>query len=431
MTSMRLYKYTLLPFSPLSSRIFTHNFGNIKRTYGSSRNISIIGFNDESEIDESGEKSGRTHKIPYQFNNQYLEYIIENERKYGVAGTGGMGGMGGIAGMSGMGGLEEQKGQQIHNKMGEKQYLDLIRHVLNDGEMIEGRNGNVLSTFGYQMQFDLRGYKIPLLTTKKMAWKTCIKELLWFLSGDTDNHILQSQGVYIWDGNSTREFLNSRGLYNNREGDLGAIYGFQWRNFGGDYFGCDLNKNMSIDKHGGGIDQIKYVIDALKLKNDERVERSERSERSENGLQKEGRYSRRLIVSAWNPQQLHLMALPPCHVLFQFHVNKKDELSCSLYQRSGDVGLGIPFNIASYSVLTILIAHHCGLKPGRFIHNLGDVHIYESHIKQLKEQLKREPYDMPSLQVLHKRENIEDYSIQDFKVNNYKYYPKIEMDMVA
>jgi len=287
----------------------------------------------------------------------------------------------------------------------EYKYLSLIKHVLQRGELIKGRNGNVLSTFGYTMRYNLRNNTFPLLTTKKMAWKTCINELLWFLRGDTDNRILKSKNIHIWNGNGTRSFLDSRGLFHYKEDDLGPIYGFQWRNFGGDYISCD----KKYDKNG--VDQLQHVINQLS--------------------NPQTRNSRRLIVSAWNPLQLHLMALPPCHVLFQFHVNQKEELSCSLYQRSGDVGLGVPFNIASYSALTILLAKHCGLLPGMFIHNLGDVHIYENHIKPLEEQMNRNPYKSPTLHIKQKKDCIDDYEIDDFILNDYFHHPKIKMDMIV
>lgn len=290
----------------------------------------------------------------------------------------------------------------------EYQYLNLIKRIIQNGDIRKGRNGNTLSLFGEQMRFNLRKNKIPILTTKKTAWKTCLKELLWFLNGETDNALLTKQNVHIWDGNGSRDFLDSRGLTNNKEGDLGPIYGFQWRNFNGTYRTCHDN-----DKDG--IDQIKYVIDALK------------NDGSKPG---ENKYSRRLVVTAWNPTALDKMALPPCHILFQFYVNSKDELSCHLYQRSGDVGLGVPFNIASYSFLTYIIAKICDLKPGDFVYSLGDCHIYEEHVKALEEQIKREPYKFPTVD-LSKKDNIGDYRVTDFNISDYKYHPKVTMDMIV
>ena len=200
------------------------------------------------------------------------------------------------------------------------------------------------------MRFDLTNNKIPLITTKKLAWKTCLKELLWFISGSTDNKILKQNNVKIWNDNASRDFLDSRGLHNLEEDDLGPIYGHQWRFFNAEY------KNCSTDYNGKGVDQLKNIIDSLNDPNN--------------------RNSRRLLLSAWNPQQLDQMALPPCHVLMQFNVFDNDKLSVALYQRSGDMGLGVPFNIASYAFLTHLIAHHCNLKPVEFIHFLGNIHIY-------------------------------------------------------
>jgi thymidylate synthase len=404
---------------------------NMTRSITTNRSINIL---------TSSENSTKNHN---HINNDYIDIIIENERKYMIAQSSPQS-QSQSQSQSSSSITSLKSPQKLENK-DENKYLDLIRYTLENGELVKGRNGNVLSVFGYQMSFDLRENTFPLLTTKKMAWKTCIKELLWFLRGDTDNNTLKAEGVHIWDGNSTRDFLDSRGLYTNREGDLGAIYGFQWRNFNGHYLGADISKS---ERNRGGIDQIKYVIDALTScpKEDNMCSYSQNyslpsipsissltshcsTEKSKN--YNENKYSRRLIVSAWNPQQLHMMALPPCHVLFQFHVNQRDELSCSLYQRSGDIGLGVPFNIASYSALTILLAKHCGLKPGKFVHNLGDAHIYESHIPELERQIQREPYKSPKLYLKQVYNNIEDYKITDFELKNYKYYPKINMNMIS
>jgi thymidylate synthase len=240
-----------------------------------------------------------------------------------------------------------------------------------------------------------------------VAWKTCLKELLWFIRGETDNALLQAQNVHIWDGNASREFLDSRGLVNRAEGDLGPIYGFQWRNFGGEYpANHDSNSNSNSKK---GVDQLQSVIDALK--------------------DPAQRTSRRLIVSAWNPCQLDEMALPPCHVLMQFHVTHGTLLSCSLYQRSGDVGLGVPFNIASYSMLTHLLAHHCGLEAYEFIYHLGNAHIYDDHVEALKEQLKREPYDFPQIAIRALHEDIGKYELGEFEVQGYQSHDAIQMTM--
>jgi len=291
----------------------------------------------------------------------------------------------------------------------EQQYLNLIKRINSTGDKRTGRNGITYSVFGEQMRFNLRDGKIPILTTKRVAWKTCLKELIWFIRGETNNTILKSQNVHIWDGNATREFLDSRGLQNNEIDDLGPIYGFQWRNFNGTYESHDNNQK-------NGVDQLQNIIDALK---------------NDGSMPGENKYSRRLIVSAWNPCAIDQMALPPCHVLFQFYVNSKDELSCHLYQRSGDVGLGVPFNIASYSFLTHIIAAHCGLKTGELVYSLGDCHIYEQHVNALGEQLLREPYSFPSFSIVNKRDVIEEYNINDFELKEYQYHGKIKMEFIA
>ncbi len=288
----------------------------------------------------------------------------------------------------------------------ERQYLNLISRIIEEGSIEEGRNGNTKVLFGESMNFNLKDGIIPFITTKKLAWKTCFKELIWFINGKTDNDILKKQNVKIWDDNSSREFLDSRGLYDNEEGDLGPIYGHQWRHFNAEY------KNRYTDYTGKGIDQLMNVINQLKDKNTQT--------------------SRRLLVSAWNPCQIEEMALPPCHVLMQFHVRDHKYLSCSLYQRSGDVGLGVPFNIASYSFLTYIIAKHCDLLPDKFVYFLGNAHIYMDHIEPLKEQLKREPYEFPRINIKNKHENINDYNLDDIEfIKKYKYYEKIDMKMVA
>jgi len=254
----------------------------------------------------------------------------------------------------------------------EYQYISLIKDILTEGKMIEGRNGKALTIFGSAMHFNLSNNRIPILTSKKVAWKTCAKELFWFLKGSTNNNLLNNENVHIWDGNGSREFLDSRELYDLVENDLGPVYGHQWRYFNAKY------KDFNTDYSGKGVDQIKYIIDSL---NDPKE-----------------RYSRRLILSAWNPEQINEMALPPCHVLAQFNVIG-NELSCSLYQRSGDVGLGVPFNIASYSLLTHILAKHCNLVAKEFIYYLGNCHIYDDHIDELKEQILRKPYEMPEINI--------------------------------
>ena len=290
---------------------------------------------------------------------------------------------------------------------GELGYLNLVRNIIKHGAKEVGRNGTTYTKVGAMLRFSLKNQKIPLLTTKKLAWRVCLKELLWFINGDTNNNLLKEQNVKIWNGNGTRKFLDSRGLNYLKENDLGPVYGHQWRFWNAPYskeFGC------SEDYRGKGIDQLQNVIDEI------------------NKSKETGEASRRIIMTAWNPEQLDEMALPPCHVLSQYHlVNNK--LSCTLYQRSGDVGLGVPFNIASYSFLTHLLAKHCGLEAGHFVHFIGNAHIYDDHIEPLKLQLNNEPYDFPNLEIKEKRENIDDYKFEDFEVNNYKFHKVIKMDM--
>ena len=285
----------------------------------------------------------------------------------------------------------------------ENQYLHLINDILNEGEMICGRNGNAKTVYGSSMHFSLENKTIPLLTTKKVAWKTCLKELLWFIKGSTNNDELINQNVKIWEGNGSRDFLDSRGLTHYRENDLGPVYGHQWRFFNADYTSCD------DDYSGKGVDQLQNIIDMLK--------------------DPKQRSSRRMIMSAWNPCQLNEMALPPCHVLAQFNVLSGNKLSCSLYQRSGDVGLGVPFNIASYSFLTHILATHCGLEAHEFIYHLGNCHIYDDHIEALSEQVKRTPYVFPKLTISSKKTNINDYEVSDFIIEDYKFHSAIKMEM--
>lgn len=288
----------------------------------------------------------------------------------------------------------------------ELQYIDLIKRIIDEGVEENTRNGVTISTFGEKMVFDLSEGTLPLLTTKRVAWKTCFRELMWFVKGDTSNEKLQQQKVKIWDDNASRSFLDGRGLTHLKENDLGPVYGHQWRHFNAEYTDCDT------DYTNKGIDQLKNIINALK---DETQHTS-----------------RRLIMSAWNPCQIDQMALPPCHVLVQFKVIKSKYLCCALYQRSGDVGLGVPFNIASYSFLTHILAHHCGLVAHRFVHFLGDAHIYKEHVEPLQTQIDRTPYDFPKIRIGTKRENIEDYTENDIIwVSEYKHHEDVKMKMIA
>ncbi|XP_059350281.1 thymidylate synthase-like isoform X2 [Daphnia carinata] len=252
------------------------------------------------------------------------------------------------------------------------------------------------------MRFSLRNGKFPLLTTKRVFWRGLMEELLWFVRGSTNAKELQEKDIRIWDGNSSREYLDSIGLKDREEGDLGPIYGFQWRHFGAKY------DNMHSDYSGQGVDQLKNLIHTIRTNPEDR----------------------RMILTAWNPSALREMALPPCHCLAQFYV-ANGELSCQMYQRSADMGLGVPFNIASYSLLTYMIAHVTGLKPGEFIHTLGDAHVYSNHISALEKQLEREPRPFPTLKIARQVSDIDDFKAEDFVLEGYDPHPKIPMDMAV
>lgn len=291
-----------------------------------------------------------------------------------------------------------------HLNLEEVSYLNLINKIFVKGELRETRNATTRSLFGEKLEFDISN-SIPFITTKKLAWKTIIKELLWFLSGSTDNKKLQEQNVKIWNGNATREFMDKIGFLNREENDLGPIYGHQWRHFNAKY------KDQNTDYTNQGIDQIKQVLELLK--NDP--------------------MSRRILLSAWNPSQLSEMNLPPCHMMAQFYVSADKKLSCQMYQRSADVGLGLPFNIASYAVLTNILAKLSNLTPNKLIIVLGDAHIYSSHEELLKEQIKRTPFKFPKLIINPDKnfEKVEDFNIEDFIIEEYSYYEAIVMDMIA
>ena len=268
-----------------------------------------------------------------------------------------------------------------------KQYLDLIQHVIDNGTVKEDRTGTgTKSVFGYQMRFDLsKGF--PMVTTKKLHLKSIIHELLWFLKGDTNIAYLQENGVKIWDA------------WADENGDLGPVYGYQWRNWNGDE-----------------IDQIKEVIETIKTNPD----------------------SRRMLISAWNPSVLpdtsvsfaenvanNKAALPPCHAFFQFYVSN-GKLSCQLYQRSADIFLGVPFNIASYALLTMMIAQVTGLEYGDFVHTFGDAHVYNNHMEQINLQLSREPRDLPNMEINPNVKNIFDFTYKDFNLVDYNPHPHIK-----
>ena len=297
------------------------------------------------------------------------------------------------------------KQNRIDGQSEESQYIRLVNDIIINGSTESTRNGITKSIFGAVMHFSLENQTLPILTTKRVAWKTCLKELLWFVRGETDNTLLTEQGVHIWSANGTRNFLDDRGLSNNRVDDLGPIYGHQWRHFNAPYSGCDS------DYTNKGVDQLQNIIDQLK--------------------DPEKRNSRRLVMSTWNPCQLDEMALPPCHVLVQFNVSHGTRLSCALYQRSGDVGLGVPFNITSYCLLTHLLAKHCGLDAYEFIYTLGNAHIYDDHIEPLHEQIQRIPYAFPTVHITEIRENIEEYLAIDFSIEDYKSHSQVVMKMHA
>jgi len=294
--------------------------------------------------------------------------------------------------------------RSICTSCNEREYLNLVNRVMTYDEIMRGRNGDTITSFGEKMEFSLQDYHVPVLTTKKFAWKTCLKELLWFISGDTNNKTLSKQNVGIWNKNASTEFKDTIGLHYEDKGDLGPIYGHQWRFFNAEYKGCNE------DYSNQGVDQLQNIIDAL--------------------MDPDLRYSRRLVMSAWNPCQLHQMVLPPCHILTHFSVNSKDELSAAIYQRSGDIGLGIPFNIASYSFLVCLLAQHCNLSPNKLVHFIGDAHIYTPHLSTLKEQLALTPLPAPIFRI-NSREHINEYTLRDFALEDYNYHSKMDMEMIA
>ena len=292
----------------------------------------------------------------------------------------------------------------MSTKNQENQYIELIKKIIEIGEIRNTRNSITKSIFAEKLEFDI-SESIPFLTTKKLAYKSVIKELLWFLSGSTDNQKLLEQNVNIWKGNASREYMDSIGFTQREVNDLGPIYGHQWRHFNAEYLD---NKTDYTNK---GIDQIEYILNLLK--NDP--------------------MSRRIILSAWNPCQINMMNLPPCHILAQFYVSNQNELSCMMYQRSADVGLGLPFNIASYAILTYILAKLSNLKPKKLIISIGDVHIYENHIDVLKEQIDRKPYNFPILNFNPNKvySKISDFEMDDFIIENYTYHETLKMDMIA
>jgi thymidylate synthase len=275
--------------------------------------------------------------------------------------------------------LRSNEADRLHP---EQQYLDLMRLILETGVDRTDRTGTgTRSIFGHQMRFDL-GRGFPLLTTKKLHVKSIINELLWFLRGETNIRWLQERGVKIWD------------QWADENGDLGPVYGSQWRSW--------------PDGHGGTIDQISKVVHSIRTNPD----------------------SRRHIVTAWNPAEVDEMALPPCHCLFQFYV-AEGRLSCQLYQRSGDVFLGVPFNIASYALLTLMMAQVTGLEPGEFVHSFGDVHLYSNHVQQAREQLARLPKPLPRMMLNPDRDDIFAFTYEDFMLTGYDPHPHIKAEVAV
>jgi dihydrofolate reductase/thymidylate synthase len=290
----------------------------------------------------------------------------------------------------------------------EQNYLNLMKEIIDNGVPSGDRTGTgTNSVFGQMLKYDIRNGKLPLLTSKRTFIRGIIEEMLFFVSGNTDCTKLQEKGIHIWDGNTTREFLDNRGLNHLPVGDMGAGYGFQWRHFGAEY------KDCKTDYKGQGFDQIQNVIDQIK-NNPE---------------------SRRIIISGWNPMDLSKMALPPCHLSYQFYVNvDKKELSCLLYQRSSDYFLANNYNATGAIILTHMLANLCGLKTGEFTHFMGDTHIYKNHMEQCKTQMERSTHPFPKLVVNPSNREINDLSdfkYEDFKVVNYHPHPNIKGDMAV
>jgi dihydrofolate reductase/thymidylate synthase len=299
----------------------------------------------------------------------------------------------------------EKNQDEIHDRTHEEyQYLDLISTILSKGIVSGDRTGTgTKSIFGAQSRYSLRT-SFPLLTTKRVFWRGVVEELLWFVRGDTNAKHLHDKDIKIWDGNASREFLDKRGLREREEWDLGPVYGFQWRHFGAQY------KDMHTDYTNKGVDQLAEVINTIKTNPTDR----------------------RIIISAWNPADLDQMALPPCHMFCQFYVDvERKELSCLMYQRSCDVGLGVPFNIASYALLTCMIAQVCDLTPGDFIHSMGNTHVYLNHVEPLQEQLQRTPRPFPKLKINPNKKDIDSFVLEDFELIGYEPHKTIKMQMAV
>lgn len=292
--------------------------------------------------------------------------------------------------------------------MQEEGYLQLMRRILHEGEDRHGRNGGTRSVFGERLEFNLKD-GFPLLTTKRVFWRGVVEELLWFLRGSTDATELASKGIHIWDGNTSRAFLDSVGLHDLPEGSIGQGYGFQWRCFGGTW-----------PDRGDGVDQVRYVLEQLTS----------------------DPMGRRALLSAWNPKQLHRMALPPCHFTYLFYLSERDGLSCQMQMRSCDVGAGLPFNIASTALFTTLLATLLHVPAHKIVIVTGDTHLYNEHLESAQVQVERVPMQPPTLRV-KKPAPVKDSSIddklawlesltfEDFDLDNYEYHPPLKYAMIV
>lgn len=301
---------------------------------------------------------------------------------------------------------------------GEQGYLQLIQDILDNGDERIGRNGKTLSLFSRRLEFNVKKDGFPLLTTKRVFWRGVVEELLWFLRGSTNARELSDKGIHIWDGNTTREFLDSVGLRDIVEGHIGMGYGHQWRNFGGDLDGDKDNDQAKTL----GADQLEYVLSQLT----------------------HNPHGRRAVLSAWNPQQLNRAALPPCHVMYIWYIGK-DGISCQMTQRSGDVCAGVPFNIASTALFTNILAHILGIQVDRIVLDIVDAHIYEQHYENAHIQCERQPRELPKLRIKKKIPNpnptlwktsdkvswIETLTFDDFELIDYSPYPSLKYEMIA
>jgi len=288
--------------------------------------------------------------------------------------------------------------------MEEEGYINLLRKVLEEGDERKDRTGvGTLGIFGGQLRFELEGGQLPLLTTKKVYTKGILKELLWFIRGCTDSKELEEDGVNIWKANTSREFLDKRGLEEYREGDLGPMYGFQWRHYNAEYKGC------RADYRGKGYDQLEKLIASIKTNPE----------------------SRRLLMTTYNPADLKESCLMPCHgIAVQFYVNK-NKLSCHMYQRSVDYCCGLPYNIGSYSLLTHMIAQVTGLEAKELIISMGDIHVYKTHVENARIQVDRIPYRKPKVVIKNERTSIDEFEYKDFEIREYEHHGPLKYEMAV